>query len=473
MKNTRYSQILNSLIEDQIPANLDLAPKILSKIRMQKGAMMNRRKKVLIPTALVVMMMAVITVTVPAVADTLQRWIGYIPGFGQVQDNALRTLAEPKSQTVNGITLSVNEVTASSDKTMVRYSITGIDESMVSKYLVCPMANTTPENAFPVIGLTDGSMLTELSLEFLPGDGSYQFEASYSSPIPADERKVNFGLECLWKSGDGSSIWSFQIPLQLIKKGNAELTIAPVVDIPSQKTEAPSDGQPVDKGKIEVTQIIPLSDGYILQGSLMVDLEKGLTPDIFNGYLEDMTILDANNVALNAAMVPNDFIIDADETPDNQYPWAVQIHASSVAWPLTITANSIPALTEPYAVYTFQVDVGEDPQPGQEWVINKDVPLGPKMVRVASIKRIQNDFMMNGYEITFLADPTLVFSFDVLGGVPNGGGGGGGGAEGQPIKIVESYLDAVPTGLLTVQLSGQGIDTIRGPWQVVLNEPGN
>ena len=55
MKNNKYSQILDSLIGDQIPQDLDLAPKILTKIQKQKGAVMNRRKKVLIPTTMVLM----------------------------------------------------------------------------------------------------------------------------------------------------------------------------------------------------------------------------------------------------------------------------------------------------------------------------------------------------------------------------------------------------------------------------------
>lgn len=477
MKNPKYSQILNSLIEDRIPSNLDLAPKIFSKIQMQKGAMMNRRKKVLIPTALAIMVMSVITVTVPAVADTLQRWIGYIPGFGQVQDNAIITLAEPQSQTVNGITVIVNELTASTDKTLVEYTITGIDESMVSNRLVCPMANEIALDATPVIRLTNGTSLTDFSLGVKPGNRSYQFEAAYSSPIPADEQIVTFNLDCLWKTKNGSEVWSFQIPLPLVAKNAVELTVAPLLDIPEQKTDTATDLNPVVEGTISANQIIPLTNGYILQGWITVNHEQGLTADIFNGYIEDMTITDANNVVLNSSMVPNDFIVEADQVQDNQYPWAMQINVSEVAWPITLKVNSIPASTESYAGSMFQVDVGTDPQPGQEWIIDQDVPLGPKMVHVVSIRRFMDEMkMMNGYEITFLYDPTLAFSFDILGANPNGGGGGGGGGDGggldgETVKVVESYMGEVPTGLLTVQLNGFGIETINGPWQVILDKP--
>ena len=149
MKNSKYSQILDSLIGDQIPQDLNLAPKIHTKIQKQKGAVMNRRKKVLVPTAVVLMMLTVVTFTVPAVADTIQRWIGYIPGFGQVHDDKLRTLAEPQNQTVNGVTLSVDEVVASSDKTLVKYSIFGIEDSMKTSRVSLPGANSIPINSSP------------------------------------------------------------------------------------------------------------------------------------------------------------------------------------------------------------------------------------------------------------------------------------------------------------------------------------
>ena len=78
---------------------------------------------------------------------------------------------------------------------------------------------------------------------------------------------------------------------------------------------------------------------------------------------------------------------------------------------------------------------------------------------------------MNGYQITFIYDSSLSFSYDIAGGVPMGGGGGGGGENGAPFTIVESYIGAVPTGELSVQLNGQGVESIQGPWQVILAEP--
>jgi hypothetical protein len=466
MKNSKYSQFLDSLIGNQIPQNLNLAPKILSKIQKQKGAMMNKRKKVLIPTAVVLMMMSVITLTVPAVAETFQRWIGYIPGFGLVHDDKVRTLVEPQNQTLNGITLSVDEVIVSSDKTLVKYSLLGVEGANKTLREICP-----GENPSPIMSLSDGSKLTELGLGVYPGNGIIQFEATYSSHIPLDEKNVTFNLQCLWQTGNGSSLSRFQIPLRLTENGVVELTVAPVVVIPTQEVAESTSELSSGERNLEVNQVIPLKDGYILQGTLTVEPESGLTVNIFNGFLEDITILDANNVALVPSMVPDDFMVEANEVGGNKINWAIQVNGISISWPLTITVNSIPATTEPYAVSTFQVNVGENPQPGQEWVIEKEVPLGPKMVHVDSIKRVQNDLGMNGYEITFIYNSSLEFSYGIAGAVAMGGGGQGGTVNGDPITITRSFMGVVPTGVLTVELTGRGVESIQGPWQVVLAEP--
>ena len=305
--------------------------------------------------------MTVITLTVPAVAETIQRWFGYIPGFGLVQDDKVRTLVEPQNQTVNGITLSVDEVIASSDKTLVKYSIFGIEENMKIKSVICPGANSIPINSSPVMQLSDGSKLQDVSLGVVPDNGKYKFEATYS-PIPLTEQNVAFSLECLWQTENGSSLWSFQVQLQLTDNANVELTIAPVVEIP---TEIPQNGvEGVEKpstvgGNMEVNQVIPLEDGYILQGSLTIEPESRLTVNLFSGYLEDLTIRDANNVTLTTSLVPNDFVIEANEIGSNKINWAVQVNETNIAWPLTITVSSIPAVTEPYASSTFQVEVGD------------------------------------------------------------------------------------------------------------------
>jgi putative hemolysin len=227
------------------------------------------------------------------------------------------------------------------------------------------------------------------------------------------------------------------------------------------------------KANLEVKQIIPLEDGYVLAGALVIDLERGLNVNQMYGYLEDVIIRDANNTALIPSFPSGDFVIEGGgmPVPANQFNWVMQINAANIAWPLTITVNSVPAYTEPYAPSSFQVDVGENPQPGQEWIIDQDVTLGSRKVHVVSVKRMKMDYGFNGYGFTFVYDPSLDFSYEIEGSEPSGGGGEGGYKPGEPFTLGRSFRDNVPTGSLTVLLSGQGVETIEGPWQVIVAEP--
>ena len=91
------SQVLDDLARESVPVDLDLTPHIMAQVQKRKGVTMQPRIKVLVTIVLAVLVLAVGLANVPAVAAALQRWFGYIPGFGLVHDNQLRQLAEPVS----------------------------------------------------------------------------------------------------------------------------------------------------------------------------------------------------------------------------------------------------------------------------------------------------------------------------------------------------------------------------------------
>lgn len=466
MKNTKYSRILDSLTEGQMPQHLDLAPKILKRIQKNNGAGMNRRMKVLVPTVVVLVMLAVVIFTVPAVAQAIQRWIGYVPGFGMVQDDRLRTLAEPVSLTKDGVTLAVNSVTASSDKTLVKYSLMGVTDSMITGREICPGNQTDP-----VIKLPDGSVMKLQGLATSYGAAQYQFEAMYSA-IPAEVMKAIFSLHCLWQTNSAARTWSFDIPIGLTFDSKTALTVAPVIEVSTStaQTEMITGTEPAGvKANLQVNQIVPLENGYILAGSMAVDPVSGLTVDESDGYLDDITIVDADNKPLTLSMAPDDFIIEGMGSPGNTFNWALQISGKDIAWPLTITVNSVKAVTEPYAPSNFTMDVGSDPKPNQVLSVDQDVALGPNLVHVVSVRRMKEQYF-DGYEFTFVYNPNLEFSIQIENCNPNGGGGQGGLKPGETVSLARSCRSA-PTGVLNVTLSGNGVEPIRGPWQVSVAEP--
>ncbi len=466
MKNTKYSKYLDSLVERDIPNNLDLAPDILRRIQKSKGVIMNKRTKVLIPSTLVVVFMALVILTVPAVADTLQKWIGYIPGFGRVQDNNIRVLVEPLTQTINGVTINIDEVVASSDKTLVKYSLTGIALPFETQFITCPdslEASMSLPNGKTVKMVTAGS------------EGNYQFTAEFTS-IPNDIDQVVFGREIQLSTEDGCSPLVFSLPLILNVNSQVELTAIPFIDLPTQTPEELTETNGNNSssiGSMSASQAIPLQDGYILLGSIKINSVDNLSSFVLNGYIEDINVLDANNKTLGTEIVPNDFLVETENLDNDIINWAFLINSVDIAWPITITVNSVPMVTERYPNATFLVDVGNNPEPGQKWDINKDVQIGPKTIHVVSIERKQTDFG-NGYEITCISDPSFMGSVNVVGDNRfGGGGGGGGGVGGETLTYWSGFMGEVPTGILTLELKGQGVETIKGPWQVVVDKPNN
>lgn len=468
MKNATYSQILDVLAKDQIPEGLDLAPKILAQIQNRNGAHMKTRMKILLPSLFILATFGVITSTVPAVAHTIQRWIGYVPGFGLTNDTKLRTLAEPVNINIDNFTLTIQGVTANSEKTVVKFGFLGVKDNSA-------LENACPGDQFlPVISTQGGSELELQGLDSNTDSGDYQFEVTYSA-IPAVTQDITFSLQCDWETGSGKNTRKFQVPLHLIEDGTKPaLTVAPVIDIPIATPQSDQDGSDLNPG-IEVNQIIPLQDGYILSGNLTVESVTGLTVYEEDVYLDDFTVVDANNQPVVTSPAPDDYRISSGAMANNVVNWAFQISGSKTAWPLTITVNSVSAFTEPYSPGSFTVDVGENPQPGEVWPLIKEVPLGPKTVHVVSLKRLMFDTGFDGYEFTFEYDPTIDFSFEIEGVNATGGGGSGGGGGGSEPRgfftLARSYLGNIPTGQLTIVLNGQGIEKINGPWQVIVDEP--
>ncbi|MBA4385595.1 MAG: hypothetical protein C0410_12725 [Anaerolinea sp.] len=461
MNKSKYSRILDNILDEKVRHDHHLAPQILTRIQKNKGANMSKRMKVLVP--ILTVMLAVLLFTVPAVAQAIQRWIGYVPGFGLVKEGSVRVIDQPVQVIQDGVTLTVTEVTSSSSKTVIRYNFKNIPTTPMDEVDSCK-----GQDARPDLVLSDGSEPYLLGLGGEVNETGYLFEATYNG-VPENVTEMTLVIKCPSQIIPGSISWEWKVPLSFDSQIPA-LTMAPVFDVPAESEQA-EDGISMFSTKLDVKQIIPLADGYILSGSMSVDPVSGLTVEESDGYLEDMVIKDANDVVLTLARVPDDFLIEGDGNPNNQFNWAVQISGKNIVWPLTMTVNSVNAVTPAFPMSTFQVDVGQDPQPGQVWTIEKDVALGPKFVHVVSLNRLRDDNGFDGYEFTFIFDPGLYWSYQIAGAMPTGGGGGGGETAGEHFTLARSYRGNIPTGLLTIELNGYGIEQVAGPWQVSVAEP--
>ena len=140
MNRKTYSEILDSVARDHLPANPDLAPRIRSRIQKGKGFAMQPRMKIVATVILVLLILALVLVSAPAVAAAIQHWFGYVPGFGLVREGGIRQLAAPVAVEREGITITVERALLDSEKTMILFKVENLPAPAFpsdSKLAVC------------------------------------------------------------------------------------------------------------------------------------------------------------------------------------------------------------------------------------------------------------------------------------------------------------------------------------------------
>jgi len=458
------SQVLDELARQSLPADLDLTPQIMTKVQSKKGVAMQPRLKMLVTTLVVVLGLAAGLVNVPAVRAALQQWLGYLPGFGLVQTDQLRQLAEPVSLTQGEFTLTVEQALLNNEKIVINYRIEGLDDQFLDENHLCP----GPENA-PLLRDPAGRALELRGSGTSHGGGVYTGEVTYL-PLAEPLEAATLTINCVTYAAPEQVPQQWEVALRFVEVPPAALTVVPVLEAPA--TLEPTAALP---SGLTLATLIPTADGYIFTGTIQVIPPAGYTVDLNGAYLEDVTFTDANGQVLQFGLPPEDVLNTALQAvlPENTYSWACQVYGEQIQWPLTMTVNSVPAYGPPLPQAEFQIDVGAEPQPDQRWQLDREVQLGSKTIRIVSLQYVQNFHGMSGYLFETLDDNTLAFSLDLQGYQDQRRGGGGSGApdeNGLMLRLL-GYAEPVPAGLLTVLVNGQEIIALPGPWQVTWQAP--
>ena len=192
----------------------------------------------------------------------------YLPEVGILQEDAsLRVLAEPLSQTREGIHLLVSEAYLTPDKTLLIYSLENVPREVLSKDENIPGCTD-----FAYLRLPDGSRLTLSS-----GWGKGHETHTIYAPLPAEVNQVEFILPCVPGSLPGLAPENWTLDLEFIP-APPELKLEPVLDVPT------STPQIMCRKKAELlsvrkrllltgwnlfwTRSFPLEDGYYLLGHM-------------------------------------------------------------------------------------------------------------------------------------------------------------------------------------------------------------
>ncbi|MCX6080338.1 MAG: hypothetical protein NTW32_12460 [Chloroflexi bacterium] len=418
------------------------------------------------------------------VAYAIGRSLGYIPGVGLVElGKPILTLAEPVTVRQNGLSFTVKQVVADSSRTFVAYQVDGISP-VKSGFPLC----TEP----PVLQLQDGTRL-----DFLSGGGgamesqngeSMSFRTNYTFPsLPAAARSVIILSPC-------------QMPaIELVLVPGPADFITPAVEIGAtyaasaptlvSKPSLPAPGQTetvspeprpssfpdtpvtVPKGSgLHLDKVFELENSYLLIGNFAnagsLPGALALSSPAMDEYNFDKQITDSHGETIDFKARVD--IRPATELADVWY-WVYEI-PKPVNAPLTLILNSAPIHQEDRL--EFSVDVGQNPQAGQKWPINRAVKLGGYDMVIDDITAREK-----GYSIHFhsagLMPESVSFDFGLPADVVVTGGTGE--VFNRPRNVVygetRTFDGALPAGNLIFSLMSHVIVQFSGPWTLTWSPP--
>lgn len=484
MRENRMKAVLESLAQRDVPASVNLWPRIAQRVE-RKNFMQTVRTRPALALFLVLLALALLS----TVAYAIGKVTGYIPGVGIVdQSTPLRILAEPVVVERDGLTVTVSQVVTDSNRTFVAYVVDGILIPSGGKPPIC--------HARPFLQLPDGSALSLLSGGVSGFGGqvgtTVRFETTVSyPPIPASVDNVTLNFPCILPEGTGPENWQIALELSPAPAGyatpaveigatfvasNPQFATTPTPASDVIFTPEPSDPSfpatptfvPYGSG-LYLERVIELADSYILVGNFTDagDLPGGLQvsgdPYDYLPHIEDER---GNPVAFE---VCDD--IQPEVTWGGVHYWAYEI-AKPVHGPLTITLDQIDISVSD--TMQFKFDTGPTPKIGQKWELNLPIHLRTYDYVLDSVEMIEDGYTFRLHSVVDVPWQTS-FSFDIVGSSQKRGPASAqeDSRDKTRVKYTETitYLVPPPTGPLTVELTLFESIPLQGPWTLTWTPP--
>lgn len=485
-----YRDILDFAARQYIPDDTNLFPRIAARLE-RKTLMQTLRARPALALLIVLLALTLLTGVVYAIGRSL----GYIPGVGIVEPSApLRVLMEPVSQTRQGITVTVEEAIADSQRTMIVYKTEG---------LTIAAANSQGEGGGPsgfgsknLLRLPDRTVLEE-SLDTgyngtpeplindLQTEGGWPNSVSrlvYPSVSP-EINELTLVIPVLQNMPAGAAPENWEITFHL-KPAPPEMTYAPITVLPPLNTTEAISSQTQHPALSNVAT----KNGFTFRLDNVVELKDGF---VFTGNLSwDDSVFPTGKGRINEAVIPTLTDADGQQIPieevqlnavydEHNMPWSYRTNRKAFSGPLTFTIPSISTTYEAPGIQ-FSLDLGDDPQVGQTWVFNHDFQVEGRTIRLLSVEMgaVPQDCQGIGVIFKFSAADSGI-SINVGEVVPQEpmacaertrGGGGGGPFDPSLIYSGITYKD-VPGGLHQYSINVSVPNVISGPWQVVWTAP--
>jgi hypothetical protein len=407
-------------------------------------------------------LMALMLVGPSRVMAAIQSLLVYIPGIGFVQNgDGTLYLDKPLSTKRDGVTLTVDQVVADQEHTVVAYHFDNLPQS--SGRQVCVYDDNR-------LRLPDGKIRRPIGGGLSGAEARIEYQ-----PLVAGVN--HFTLLVAMDSKDpfctAPSEWSVDLTLGSIPP---QVTLMPVYegeDIqtqPQPQTAVPAtvsstpvaqSAAPINPADIQfsIDRVAVLQDGYLVAGHTLWNSQDWEYVSVFPDSLH-ISDADGKEVPFEAADVSNQ---------DGGFSY--KIKGKNFRSPLTLKVDSVVVNGSPAKAFSFSFDTGKDPQIGQSWTLNQDMDvLGIKFtIHSVKLEKIEGDSSFSGaktYAFEIKTDPQLHnIDFKYSGEQKIGGWGAQSRDLPDGTKLLEiSYPDGIPTGSVNYQV-GHMMFNLTGTWQ--------
>ena len=444
--------------------------------------------------AIAIVILALLLLT--GVAYAIGRLTGYIPGVGFVEKNSLRVLAEPVSQTRDGITVSIEQVFVDSERTIIIYKAEGLTIQAANSK---GEGGGNPFGSVQLLRLPDGSTLQESTsytgtpeplLDNIKTEGgwpSYVARLVYP-PIPSDVNELTLLIPVLQNMPVGAAPENWEIIFHL-KPAPADITYAPVIEFTPALENATTSAPVAGDTSVPALSNVSTVNGFTFQLDNVIELEDGY---VFTGNLSwNDSVFPTNKGMIAEAVIPvltdaNGQVIPIEEVPlngavmnEHNMPWSYRTNRKAFTGPLTFSISSIKTSISASPV-DFEIDFGSNPQIGQRWEVNRDFVVEGKTVRLlaVSLGPVPDTCQGVGVGFEFTPNPLGIYDYveDTIPQEPmvclneHGGGGGGEPVNSNIFYAGVSYKD-MPSGLHHYSIDVSVPYEINGPWQVTWTPP--